>query len=151
MKIHKYTYRIHASILACGLALSALTPLTFAQEEPPPGDRPFGKPPRWEKLQEPLGLTADQLEELQTIGKAHREAAEKLREDDSLTKEQRREKFQSLREEGKKEIASVLTVPQREKLDEIMAQKREKHREMREERMGKGSKDRRCQKDCPES
>lgn len=145
MKPHRKFTIFRAAVAAAGFALVA-TSLSTAQNAPAqpvgpgpgagngagPGWQANGKPgkpwggPKWEKLQVPLGLTDDQLEELQTIRSEHRQAVQKVKQDESLTREQRREKIAQLREQMRKEVESVLTAEQVQKLNQLRQQWREK-------------------------
>ncbi len=73
-------------------------------------------------VSERLGLSADQKTKLQAAAKTQREAMAKLRDDESLTREARREKMQAMRTAQQAEIRAILTPEQAEKLEAAMAE-----------------------------
>ena len=76
------------------------------------------------EVAENLGLTADQKEKLEQIGRSSREKMQELfqggRERSEEQRGQAREKVQQLRQEGEKEAMAVLTAEQKEKLRDMM-------------------------------
>lgn len=101
-------------------------------------DRSGGRPPngsgdrvqRMEQMLASLGLTADQTQKVQAVMEAQRPAMEALRNDTSLSREQRREKMQAIRQSTDSQLATILTPEQKAKWDQARAQRRE--------RMGRG-------------
>ena len=120
----------------------ALAPL--AQAEPP---SPNGPPPgpaaenkgrgrmspaeRLEHLSTALSLTDEQKAKLKTLLETQAKAMTGLREDESLTKEDRRAKVTQLRETNRTQIAAILTPEQKKKFADM--------EEKREERQKKDS------------
>ena len=100
--------------------------------------RPEGAPPngggnrgqRMEQMLASLNLTADQSEKVKAVMEAQRPAMEALRNDSSLSREQRREKMQELRQSMDAQLSTVLTPEQKAKWDQERTQRRE--------RMGRG-------------
>lgn len=86
-------------------------------------------------LAEKLGLTDAQKAQFQQIGRDTRKQGIAIRQDSSLTDEQKKQKMQDLRKESHKQMFSVLTPEQKEKLKQM----REEHK--KEQEKGKASGD----------
>lgn len=118
-----------SKVLLSVLTLTAATaaPLASAQDASARPERPerrerMGPGPRGDRLKmlsEHLGLTADQKAKLQPIFKAERDALEALRDDQSLTREARRDKMREIVESHAAQIRAVLTPEQQAKLDAL--------------------------------
>lgn len=65
-----------------------------------------------------LGLTADQRTQLQTIHRGSREQVSAVRNDASLSQEQKRAKIKSILQSSQQQVLSVLTPDQQQKLQE---------------------------------
>lgn len=74
-------------------------------------------------LAEKLGLSDAQKTQFQQIGRDMRKQGMIIRQDSSLTDDQKREKMQELRKQSHKQMFSVLTPEQKEKLKQM----REEH------------------------
>lgn len=99
------------------------------------GNRPegAGRPEMRDRLQqmgEELKLTAEQKEKLKPILEAEREKMTKLREDTSLSQEQRREKYREISDATFAKVKPILTTEQQEKW-----------KKLREERRGRPQRD----------
>lgn len=116
-------------ISLAGLALLA-TPAIRAQSEdaPPPPPRQGGKAggprgprggPNAEMLAQRLGLSDQQKSQVTEIMKHEREQMEALRDDVSMSPEDKRAKMRSIREEGHKSIEAILTDEQKKKFAEM--------------------------------
>jgi gas vesicle protein len=70
---------------------------------------------RMQQIAQELKLTEDQKTQLRPIFKKEADKLKALRDDASLTREQRQEKVKAIREEFKKEVKPVLTTEQWEK------------------------------------
>lgn len=116
--------------LALGSVLTlAWNPLPASAETPQPPPR-GGMP--LDRMKTELSLTQDQLEELKIIQDNHLAKVEALRANTSLTREQRREQRQAIRQAWREEILAVLTPEQREKFQQMRAKYRQmKHGEDR--------------------
>lgn len=68
-----------------------------------------------------LRLTEEQKVRIREIVRRSREQARQIREDTSLTPEQKRERLRELRRSTRQEISSVLTPEQREKMRRLWA------------------------------
>lgn len=90
-----------------------------------PGGGPGGQGGRGmrflQRMGDELNLTAAQKAKLQPIAKASREKMMALRDDQTLTEDQRRAKFKAIRDERNKKIAAILTPAQKKKFAEITA------------------------------
>jgi Spy/CpxP family protein refolding chaperone len=75
-------------------------------------------------LAEKLGLTDAQKTQFQQIGRDMRKQGMAIRQDGSLTDDQKKEKMQELRQQSHKQMFSVLTPEQKEKLKQM----REEHK-----------------------
>lgn len=107
--------------LAAGLfvpILSAAPEEGAERKGPPPG---AGE--RIEKLKTELGLTEAQVEKLKPILREQMEAMRTLRQDDSLSREDKRAKFKELHAANQAKLAAVLTPEQLAKFDELMKKK----------------------------
>ena len=95
---------------------------------------------RMERLAEKLELTAPQKAKIGEIFKARRAQAEKIKADDSLNGDQKKAKLRELRQAGKGEVAAVLTPAQKQKFQEMRAERKarkgEKGHEGRLEKRG---------------
>ena len=106
------------------LVFVTATPLLRADDtpsEPPARERgpggPGGPKERLLKMAEHLGLTAEQKEKVGAILKEQMEQGRAIREDESLTQEQRREKMQAFGKATREKIRAVLTPEQQVKFD----------------------------------
>lgn len=80
-----------------------------------------GRGPSIEMLTGQLGLTKEQADKLRPAFEAQRAKIEALRNDESLSPEDRRSRMRAIREEGDAAIAAVLTPEQKKKWDEFRA------------------------------
>jgi len=83
---------------------------------------------RLAEMQTSLGLTADQMAQVAAIFESQRPALEALRDDQSLSREQRREKMMDIRKTAEPQFTAILTPEQMTKW--------EAERKQRMERMG---------------
>ncbi len=93
------------------------------QTEPAKGDRAARAKERLEKMKSELGLTDEQAKKVQEIFAAQREAAKGVREDSSLSDEQRKEKLKAARAEADAQMSAVLTPEQKAKWEELKKQR----------------------------
>lgn len=105
-------------------ATTLLHPAAAQPASPPPGPKPG---PNWEacqqhraqkeeRLRQYLGLTDEQAAELRSLRQAHRQAKQAIKNDSTLTPEQRRERLRALREQHRKDRDEILTPEQQQKL-----------------------------------
>jgi Spy/CpxP family protein refolding chaperone len=121
--------------LACSLALGfAAVTVTLAEPPPapsnPPPSAPAGKPEkprdRLQKMKTDLGLTDDQAAKVGQIMQDNRGAMREIKDDPSLTKEQKMEKAKQLRAGVDAKMAAILTPEQKAKWDEMKKNRPEK-------------------------
>lgn len=73
-----------------------------------------------EEIKQELNLTADQEAKIKPIFQKRKEAFKTIKQDESLSREAKREKMEVLRAETRKELAGVLNNEQLQKLDSKM-------------------------------
>jgi hypothetical protein len=89
---------------------------------PPPNQHPA---PRLDRLQEALGLTDEQVSQIEAIITATRDQLTAIHEqvrDGALTREQAHEQIRTIRENERAQIEAVLTEEQRAKFEELRRQ-----------------------------
>ena len=79
-------------------------------------------------LAEKLGLTDQQKQQFQQIQKNMWQQGRSIRQDSSLTDDQKREKMQDLRKQAHKQMFDVLTPEQREQLKQM----RQEHQQQKD-------------------
>jgi protein CpxP len=114
-----------------GTTTTTTTTTTVAPEQRGPGPGRGGGEWMMQALTERVGLNADQTAKVKAIFQKQREAGQPVRDDASLTREQKREKMRAMREESNKEIRALLTPEQQTKFDEFL-------KEMQQRRPGGG-------------
>lgn len=111
----KLTSLILAAALAAIPVLQAQSAESAARERGPGGPGGRGGP-NLQMMAEELGLSADQKAKLAPLMKHQAEQMQAIRQDESLSREQRMEKARAIREAGRKDIEAVLTPEQAKKL-----------------------------------
>ena len=106
--------------LAAVAGVLTLQPLTRAADnkepaQPAGGNRPGAWRERMQETAKELNLTDEQKEKLQTVIRGQTEKLRELRQDNSLSPEDKREKFQAIREEITADVKKVLSPEQFEK------------------------------------
>lgn len=109
------------ALLAGALVLALPLPAQSETKRPREGGKGGGRGPSVEMLTEQLGLTKDQAAKLKPVFEAQRAKFEALRDDQSLSPQERRSRMRSIREEGDAAISAVLTPEQKKKWDEFRA------------------------------
>jgi periplasmic protein CpxP/Spy len=120
------------TLTLAGLLLLA-SPLVCAADEPaspPTGDKPRheghgGPGAMMERAAKELNLTPDQQTKWQEIGKQERAALEPLRDDTSLSREDRRAKAMEINKSFATQRRALLNPEQQAKFDELIAKMRE--------------------------
>ena len=84
-------------------------------------------------LTEKLNLTADQQAKLKPILEDQAQQMKAVRDDTSLSEEQRKAKMKAIHESLHGQINSVLTPEQQAKLKQMKQESMEKHKEMKED------------------
>jgi len=86
-------------------------------------------------LSEKLSLTDDQKAKLKPILQDQMQQMKAVREDSSLSQEQKRAKMQSIHESLHDQINAVLTPEQQVKFKQMRQEQMEKHKRMKEDKM----------------
>jgi Spy/CpxP family protein refolding chaperone len=93
---------------------------------------------RMGRMASELNLTDAQKAQLKPILEQQRAQMQALKANTSLTQEQKREQFQQLREDGRKQFLSVLTPEQQQKLRDMRAKRGERKGEATTQQPGPG-------------
>lgn len=117
-------------LLQLGAALAvAVLPLSSihaqAAEAPKP-HKGMNAEERVAKMKTKLGLTDDQATQIKAIFAEQKAALEPIYKDQSLSKEQKREKAKPIMDAGKAKIDAVLTPEQKAKAEEARKKKKDK-------------------------
>ena len=116
---------LHRGVLALSLAVLALP--VMAQEGAPPNSQDQAPPPprrarseqRLKEMKAKLGLTDSQVREIKTILKGQMQQMRDLREDESLSDDDRRAKLMALMKSGHDQVRAILT-PDQQKIFDTM-------------------------------
>ena len=132
--------RLHKSVFIAVLALGSLlfcTQLSSAQDAKE-GKKRGGMDPkqRAEQLSTRLELNADQKAKVTTLFEAEGKKMQELRADQNMSREDRREKFRTMREETNKQLKTILTPAQWDKYEKM----REEMRSRAQEKKGEAKK-----------
>lgn len=117
------------------LAVSMLTIGAFAQQNPPPpgpqggGRGPMSVDDQVKNLADRLNLTADQQAKIKPILEDSRSQMMKIRQDDSLSPEDKRAKGRELREATNRKIREVLTDDQKKQFDDMLKEMRDRQQQ----------------------
>ncbi len=120
--------RFYKLSLIAALALGGLlvcTNLSSAQDSQGK-KKGFSPQARVERLSTELNLTADQKTKVQAVFEATGKKYQELRDDSSLSREQRREKMTSIREDENKKLKEILKPDQWEKYQKQMEEMKKK-------------------------
>ena len=125
------------ALLAMGLAIGAPVAQDNSGQAAPEGThggRPRMDPSRQVKmLTKRLNLSDDQQKQVLSILTDRQQQFENIRNDSSLSQQDRRAKMQSLREESDTKIKAVLNDDQKQKYDQMQQQMRERMQQRREQ------------------
>jgi Spy/CpxP family protein refolding chaperone len=120
-----------ALILAgCEMALHAQMGGKMGQEGPPPGE---GRPPmpsadaQLKRLSKQLSLTSGQQQKIKPILENQVQQMQSLRQDTSLSREDRMSKFQQIHQDAVTQIKAVLTSDQQAKFDKMQTMRMYRH------------------------
>src|SRR5262249_15001470 len=118
-----------AAILATGIPVLAQTATndqgtnaTTTTTTPQYGKRGHRHGMHFQKMAEKLNLSQQQQEQLKPMFQQSREQAKAIRNDASLTPEQKKQKFEALRESTKAQMNGVLSPDQQKQLAELREQ-----------------------------
>lgn len=111
------------TVLFVGFAISS-----YAQEAPSTKEETRKEAKK--KLKHELNLTREQAKELKGANQDFKDKAHAIKDDDNLTKEQKREKMQSLQKEKNDKFKTILTPEQQQKMSQMKKEghKRKSHR-----------------------
>jgi Spy/CpxP family protein refolding chaperone len=126
-------------VLTAGLLLAGQT-YPAPQTSAPPQGSAMGSHPdasspeaRLQMLSEKLNLTADQQAKLKPILEDQAQQMKTVRDDTSLSQEQKKAKMKAIHESFHGQINGVLTPEQQAKLKQMKHESMEKHKEMKED------------------
>lgn len=129
--------------LAGALALGLSTAPVFAQDDAPPpppsagqmgGHRHAPSPERQLKhLTRALDLTSDQQAQIKPILEEQDQQMKALWQNDSLSRQDRRQQMMQLHRDSKTKIEAVLTDEQKQKYEQMEQQRRERMQQRREQ------------------
>jgi Spy/CpxP family protein refolding chaperone len=116
MNITKHTLMALATVAATLTLQPPARAADTSQPAPPtPGDRPAALRERMQETARELNLTSEQTAKLQSIVRERTQKLRALRQDDSLSPEEKRQKLVAARAEIVSEVKKVLTPEQFEK------------------------------------
>lgn len=125
-----------AAILSLALLAATLPAMAQYGQGPGPGGPPEGHrgggpganpKERAAHLAKKLNLTDEQKSKVEAIFQYEQKQLDKLREDSSLSREDRRAKFQQIRESTSSRVKEVLTKEQQQKYDEMHERMQKRH------------------------
>jgi len=100
-----------------------------AQSAPPAQHRTPDPARQAKHLGKQLGLTSDQVNQLTPILADRQQQLEGVRSDTTLTPQDRREKVRGIMDDSKTKIEAVLTDPQKQQYEQMLATQRERRRQ----------------------
>jgi Spy/CpxP family protein refolding chaperone len=118
------------------LAFSGLTMFATPQEQAPaasapqaqtPGQRQFDPNRQVRQMTKKLNLTADQQQQLLPILTERNQQMQAIRNDNSLSRQDRHAKMLAVREDNQNKIKALLTPDQQKAYDQMQQQARERH------------------------
>lgn len=135
MKIRSLSFLPALALVSLlGNAVIAAPPAAPANKPGANGRRPGGPMRGMSRIAKELGLTEAQKQKLGTIMRSSMPAFRAIRENTKLTPDQKRAKTKSLREQNEKKMKAVLTPTQRTKFDTLMKERRNRMRNMRQDK-----------------
>jgi Spy/CpxP family protein refolding chaperone len=120
-------------LILAAVAIAGVAGIGFAQGPGGPGRPGMGGAGIGPKLAQQLGLTDAQKAQIQNYLKDSRSQLEVLRNDTTLTPDQRRTQVQQIRQTTQDKVKSVLTPDQQTQLAQLRAQAQEKMQAQREQ------------------
>jgi Spy/CpxP family protein refolding chaperone len=136
MKIRRHLPIFLALGLASGLTLAAQTP--DQQNNTPPAAQPARRTPdparQAKHLAKQLNLTPDQVNQIEPILADRMQQMQAIRNDASVSKQDRIAKMRALHQDTQAKIKSVLTGDQQQKYDQLLQQEHDRMMQRRQER-----------------
>ena len=114
-------------ILLCGAVVASLTCNLVAQTNPPAAPAGNGGKHEGHKLLQTLNLTAEQKAKVAPILEKARADVKAIRSDASLSKQQKHQQLQAVRQNTSQQLQAVLTPEQFQKLQQIRAERKGAH------------------------
>ena len=110
-------------LCAAGLLAVTLTPIRAQDAPPQQGRQPMTVEQRLERMKTSLTLTDDQVAKLKPILEEQKAKLDALMADESVPRDQRREKMRAIMDEYTPKIEAVLTPEQKAKFEELRKQR----------------------------
>lgn len=137
MRINKLTASLLGLVLSAGLAMaqdpgqSQNDSTPTAQNEPaPPAQRRPPDPARQARhLGKQLGLSADQVSQIEPILADRQQQMASLRSDASLTPHQRRKKMRGIMKDSNSKIEAAMTDSQKQQYEQLLQARRQARRQ----------------------
>lgn len=121
MKTHQL-FQLGAALAVAVLPLSSIRAQATEAPKPPKG---ASADERIARMKAKLDLTDDQVTKIKAIFDEQKTALEPIYKDQTLTKEQKREKAKPIRDAAKDKVDAVLTPEQKAKADEARKKKKD--------------------------
>lgn len=137
MRINKLTVSLLGLVLSAGLAMAQdpgqsqndNAPAAQSQPAPPTQRRPPDPARQARHLGKQLGLSADQVSQIEPIIANRQQQMESLRSDTSLTPRQRRKQMRSIMRDSNSKIEAVMTDSQKQQYEQLLQARREARRQ----------------------
>jgi Spy/CpxP family protein refolding chaperone len=129
MKSNRLLTFILSGAMALPLAALAQTtnPGTTSGDTGNAATAPAPKQERGQRFAEALNLTPDQKEAIKSIRENEKQQAQAIKNDTSLTPEQKKAKFKELRKSSHEQMMAKLTPEQQQKFKEMRKERRGRH------------------------
>ena len=135
MRINKLTVSLLGLVLSAGLAMaqdpgqSQNDSTTTAQTAPATQRRPTDPARQARHMAKQLGLSADQVSQIEPVIADRQQQMESLRSDTSLTPRQRRKQMRSIMRDSNSKIEAVMTDSQKQQYEQLLQSRREARRQ----------------------
>jgi Spy/CpxP family protein refolding chaperone len=116
-----------AALMVVPASFGQAAPAAPAKDQSQATSREDRKAQMHERLAQELNLTADQREKMKSLHESTRSKLQALRNNDQLTKEEKKAQFKQLRQEQRTQMEALLTPEQRTKFQQIREQHKGKH------------------------
>ena len=135
MRINKLTVSLLGLVLSAGLAMAqdpgqSQNDSTPTAQTATPAQRTPPDPARQARhLGKQLGLSADQISQIEPVIANRQQQMESLRSDTSLTPRQRRKQMRSIMRNSNSKIEAVMTDSQKQQYEQLLQSRREARRQ----------------------
>lgn len=158
MHIRKITLSLLGLVLSAGLAMAQDPGQSqndnapdAAQSAPPPAQRRPPDPARQaNRLGRQLGLSADQVSQIEPVIAARQQQLENLRTDPTLPPRQRRAEARSIMHSSNKKIEAVMTDSQKQQYKQLLQARRAARRQRMQQRAQQQAPEEAPQQPAPE-